>query len=169
MNETYLTVRGTLITNIDRRRMVDGTTVVHFRVASNERRYDAAMGDWTDGDTLYLSVTCWRRLAENVHASFVCGDPMLLHGRLFSRSYEKDGKRQWVQEMEAVAVGPDLRRCTAAVTRSPARAAVVVAATPLDDRGHDPAPESVPGSLAEVPADGADAREVVGAVPGAGA
>jgi Single-stranded DNA-binding protein len=118
MYATELTVVGTLITAIGKRRLPDGTTVVSFRVASNERRFDRAADTWTDGDTFYVSVTAWRKLAENVHASFVVGDPIIVRGRIFSRSYDKDGRRQSVTELEAAAVGPDLARSTAVVTRT---------------------------------------------------
>ncbi len=91
---------------------------MNFRVASNERRFDRATEGWVDGDTLYTPVSCWRKLAENVHASFVVGDPIVVHGRVYSRSYDKEGQRHSVTEMEALAVGPDLTRCTAAVTRT---------------------------------------------------
>ena len=118
MYETHLTVIGTLITAVNRRRLADDTTVASFRVASNERRFDRAAGTWTDGDSLYVSVTCWRQLAENVYVTFNLGDPIIVRGRLHSRSYEdKDGRRQTVIEMEALAVGPDLTRATAKVTR----------------------------------------------------
>ena len=80
MYETHLTVIGTLITAVNRRRLADGTTVASFRVASNERRFDRATGTWTDGDTLYVSVTCWRQLAENVHVTFNMGDPIIVRG-----------------------------------------------------------------------------------------
>lgn len=118
MYETHLTIVGTLITVVGKRRLLDGTTVVSFRVASNERRYDQATETWTDGDTLYVTVTCWRKLAENVHASLVVGDPIIVRGRLVSRSYDKDGRRHTVTEMQASAVGPDLARSTAVVSRT---------------------------------------------------
>lgn len=118
MFETQLTVVGTLITPVGKRRLLDGTTVTNFRVASNERRFDRANESWSNGDTLYTSVTAWRHLGDHVHASFVVGDPIMVRGRLFSRSYDdKDGRRHSVIELEASAVGPDLSRCTAVVTR----------------------------------------------------
>jgi single-strand DNA-binding protein len=87
-------------------------------VASNERRFDRASGTWTDGDTLYVSVTCWRQLAENVHRTFNMGDPIIVQGRLYTRNYEdREGKRQSVTELEGLAVGPDLTRASAVVTR----------------------------------------------------
>jgi single-strand DNA-binding protein len=118
MFETHLTVVGTLITPVNRRRLTDGTTVVSFRVASNERRFDRSSASWTDGDSLYVSVTCWRQLAENVHRTFNVGDPVIVRGRLHSRDYDdRDGKRHSVIELEGLAVGPDLTRATAEITR----------------------------------------------------
>jgi single-strand DNA-binding protein len=119
VNETYTTVMGNIVGSVTRRELADGTAVANFRVASNERRWSRAQNGWADGDHLYISVTCWRRLAENVTASFVGGDPVIVHGRLYTRDYEKGGTRNWVTELEALAVGPDLTRCTAVVTRNP--------------------------------------------------
>ena len=53
-----------------------------------------------------------------MHSSFRNGDPIIVQGRLSTREWEKDGKRQSVTELEATAVGPDLRWSTAVVTRS---------------------------------------------------
>ena len=137
---TYLTVIGTLITNVNRRRLTDGTTVVNFRVASNERRFDRASGTWTDGDTLYVSVTCWRQLAENVHRTFNTGDPIIVQGRLYTRNYEdKEGRRQSVTELEGFAVGPDLTRASAVVTRLRRDGTPAVASPRASDTGAEQA------------------------------
>ncbi|WP_219420190.1 single-stranded DNA-binding protein [Pseudonocardia nigra] len=118
MNETTTTVVGNLITQVDRRTTATGRTRASFRVAGKERRFDRSSQSWGPGDSLYVSVTCWRGLADNVHASLSVGDPIIVHGRLHSRSYERDGKQQTVLELEAYAVGPDLSWSTAAVTRT---------------------------------------------------
>jgi single-strand DNA-binding protein len=118
MHETYTTVVGNVATRVDLRSLPDGTPLASFRVATNERRRDRATGSWRDGDSLFVNVTCWRALGENVHASLGVGDPIIVHGRLFTRSWEKDGRRQSTTEMEGYAVGPDLARSTAAVRRT---------------------------------------------------
>jgi single-strand DNA-binding protein len=131
--ETHLTVIGTLITEVHRRRLTDDTTVVNFRVASNERRFNRATESWTDGDSLYVSVTCWRQLAENVHHTFNLGDPIIVRGRLHTRNYEdKEGRRQSVIELEGLAVGPDLTRSTARITRLRRDGTPLAAAPPAD-------------------------------------
>lgn len=118
MNETYTTVVGNIVGAVGRRRAADGTPIANFRVASNERRWQAASGQWGDGDRLFVTVTCWRRLAENVLASFSAGDPVIVHGRLHTSEYEKDGARRSVIEMQGMAVGPDLTHCTSSITRT---------------------------------------------------
>jgi len=122
LNETVTTVVGNVITDVKQRRITDGTRVASFRVASNERRFDKETQSWINGDTLYVSVTCWRKLALGVAASLTKGDPVVVTGRLFTRGYEIEGQKRSVTELEAFAVGPDLSRCVADVTRASRKA-----------------------------------------------
>lgn len=117
MNETMVTVIGNVITDVKRRRTGDGEGPVGFRVATNERRFDKTTQQWVDGDRLYLSVTCWRRLADGVLLSLSKGDPVIVQGRLYTRHYELDGQKRSVTELDAWAVGPDLARCSAVPKR----------------------------------------------------
>jgi single-strand DNA-binding protein len=111
MRGTSITVVGNLITPVNRRNLPGGRSVANFRVACNERRIDRATGEWGDGDTFYIGVTCWRELAEHVAATFGIGDPIIVRGRIYTSTYDtKDGRRS-VQEIDADAVGPDLARC----------------------------------------------------------
>ena len=112
MKQTSITVVGNLITPVNRRNIGEGRAVASFRVACTERRIDRVSGEWGDGDTFYIGVTCWRELAENVAASFGVGDPIMVRGRIYTSTYDdKEGRRTSVQEIEADAVGPDLARC----------------------------------------------------------
>ena len=70
-------------------------------------------------DRCSSSVTCWRDLAGNAVASLRKGDPVVVTGRLSTRTYEKDGQTRSTCELEAVAIGPDLARGTAVFRRSP--------------------------------------------------
>ena len=117
MNETTVTITGNVITEVKSRRTGEGVRVASFRMASNERRFDKAAGRWVDGDRLYVTVTCWRRLAHGVQTSLLKGDPVVVSGRLFTRGYEFEGQKRSVTEVEATAVGPDLSRCVAELTR----------------------------------------------------
>lgn len=127
LNETITTIVGNVITDVKQRRITDGTRVASFRVASNERRFDKETQTWVNGDSLYVTVTCWRKLAMGVSASLTKGDPVIVTGRLFTRGYELEGQKRSVTELEAVAVGPDLSRCLADVTRASRKATEDVA------------------------------------------
>lgn len=110
MNETHVTVVGNVVSAITPRTVADGALVVNFRVASNARRLDRATGEWMDGDQLFAQVSCWRRLAENVLDCLVTGDPVVVTGRLYTRSYEVEGDRRSQVAIEATAVGVELSR-----------------------------------------------------------
>jgi single-strand DNA-binding protein len=118
--DTYLTVHGNLVADPDQRSTASGTTVVHFRIASSGRRFDKATGEFRDGDTMFMEVSCWRTLAGNVMATLRKGDSVVVLGRLLHRTYDdKQGNRRSVHELDAIAVGPDLARCPADLRRQP--------------------------------------------------
>ncbi|HVS67566.1 MAG TPA: single-stranded DNA-binding protein [Mycobacteriales bacterium] len=121
--EIYTTVQGNLTADPVGRTTANGAAVVNFRVASNTRRFDKEQGEYRDGDTTYIGVTCWRGLAGNVLASLRKGDSVVVFGKLIQRSYEaKDGGQRTVHEIEALGVGPDLSRWPADLRR-PSRVA----------------------------------------------
>jgi single-strand DNA-binding protein len=94
-----------------RRTSVTGAFVVTFKVASTSRRFDKERGQWVDGDTLRVRVSCWRRLGENVSVSVQLGDPVVVYGRLFSRDWlDEQGNRRTSYELDALAVGHDLNK-----------------------------------------------------------
>lgn len=120
MYETHTAVVGTVITNPVKRATGTGEEVLSFRMASNARRFDQAAGEWTDGGTLYLTVSCWRRLVGGVAASLMKGDPIIAYGQVRTNEYTtRDGVERSDLEMRAAAVGPDLARCTAKLERVP--------------------------------------------------
>jgi len=117
VNETHVTIVGRVISDPQHRQTRNDVDVTKFRMASNERRFDKESQQWIDGDSLFVEVTCWRRLAFGVNACLAKGDPVVVTGRLYTRGFKVDGKRRSVTEMEAIAVGPDLARCTASLHR----------------------------------------------------
>src|SRR3954452_22407039 len=95
-----------------------GAVRARFRMASTERRFDVATDSWQDGESVFIQVTCWRRLAQNVGNSLDKGDRVFVSGRLRQWIAEKDGVRRTVHEIEADAVGPDLQRTMVKVARA---------------------------------------------------
>jgi single-strand DNA-binding protein len=112
MNETSLTMAGNLVADPELRYTPTGVAVVNFRIASTER-YKGENG-WQDGDTLYLSCTAWRGLAENVAESARKGTRVIVTGRLRQRTYEtSEGEKRTAYELDATDAGISLQRTTA--------------------------------------------------------
>lgn len=173
MNQTSVTAVGTVITPIQLRHLPNGTPVLNFRIACNERRFDRDANTWIDRDSFFVAVSCWRRLAENTAQSLHSGDPVVVRGRLVTRSYDTaDGRRNSVTDLEADVVAPDLTRCTAVVTRirrAEAAAPFGVAVVAVDGQGPGPSeqPSDDPWSDQLAPAAEGE-RELADAVPAAG-
>jgi single-strand DNA-binding protein len=112
MFDTPITMVGNVLTAPQWRRTAQtGTFMVTFRVAATSRKFVKEQNAWVDGDSLRVRVTCWRRLAENVSVSVQLGDPVIVHGRLYTRDWVDDeGHRRTSFELEALAVGFDLAR-----------------------------------------------------------
>ncbi len=121
INDITFTVVGNVVNDVELRFTKAGDPVASFRVASSARRFDRAKNRWTDGDTHYFNVSCWRGLAHNVVSSIGKGTPVVVFGRLRSREVERPcgdhvhSVRYY--DIEASAVGHDLSRGVAAFSR----------------------------------------------------
>ncbi|MFI1499486.1 single-stranded DNA-binding protein [Streptomyces platensis] len=130
---------------MEHRQTAAGATVARFRLAATSRRWDKAQERWTDGETSFYTVRSWRGLADNVAASVAVGEPLIVQGRLRLREGEqppeKGGQRWFSAEVDAVAIGHDLTRGTAAFRR------VLRAVRPGADGPSAPAqqPSTAPG------------------------
>jgi single-strand DNA-binding protein len=118
MNETTITIRGRLTADPELRFTPSGAAVANLTIATNPRTFDRQANEWKDGPTTFWRCSAWRDLAENVAESLTRGTRVIVTGRLRSRSYEKDGEKRTVIEMDADEVGPSLRYASAKVTRA---------------------------------------------------
>jgi single-strand DNA-binding protein len=59
-------------------------------------------GEWTDGETLWFTVTVWSALPQIVYSK---GATVLVYGDLTQRSYEKDGVTKTRLEIQSATVG----------------------------------------------------------------
>ncbi|MFD9703763.1 single-stranded DNA-binding protein [Lentzea sp. NPDC059081] len=109
-NSTLVTVVGTVAGTVSYKHGEDGRSNAFFRLSSTERRYNTALGDWEDGETLWLGVSCWRKLADSVKTTLSQGDPVIVQGKLRLRHYEKDDAKKIALNLDALHVGLDLTR-----------------------------------------------------------
>jgi single-strand DNA-binding protein len=116
--DTQITVVGNLTGDPELRFISSGAAVANFTVASTPRTFDRQSNEWKDGETLFMRCSLWREAAENVAESLTKGMRVLVTGRLVSRSWETNGEKRTVTEMQVDEVGPSLRYATAKVTRT---------------------------------------------------
>jgi single-stranded DNA-binding protein len=84
------------------------TPVVNLRVGTTPRRVDVNTGEWRDLPSSFFTVNCWRRLAYSVSASLHKGDPVIIRGRLKSRTWNDNGRVRTAVDIEAESVGHDM-------------------------------------------------------------
>jgi single-strand DNA-binding protein len=142
MNDNWVTLTGNVAHEMRHRVTDTGVHIASFRMASTPRWFDRTKRCWVDGETSWMTVNCWRGLAENVASSISRGDPVVVFGRLRVREWERDGRSGTSVEVEAQVVGHDLTRGTSAFRRVTRSAPVA----PERDAGDVPAV-----SLASVP------------------
>lgn len=119
MSDCTITVRGWLGADVVLRE-AGGVPVASFRLACTPRKFNRRTESWSDGETQWYSVSCWRGLAENCASSLRRGDPVVVHGRLELRPYVNGNDVEVISfEIDAVHVGHDLSRGTSVFTRAP--------------------------------------------------
>ncbi|MBN9619270.1 MAG: single-stranded DNA-binding protein [Actinobacteria bacterium] len=134
-----MTIVGNVVEDPRRRTTKNGHTVTNFRVASTSRRFDREQERFVDNGTLFVTVTCWRALADNVDRSLRKGQPVVVTGRFYMREYRVEEQVRTSYELEATAVGHDLSRGQSSFTRVVASSVPTVtverdeAGVPTDD------------------------------------
>lgn len=118
MNETMMYLIGHVGTDIDHRRVSNGSDVAKFRLAATPRYFDKRLGIFVDDNTNWITVQCWRSLAVHVSESIRRGDPVIVVGKLRTEEWVKDGQRNSRFILEASAVGHDLTRGVSSFTKA---------------------------------------------------
>ncbi|MFD0290225.1 single-stranded DNA-binding protein [Streptomyces sp. NPDC127118] len=159
MNDTLVTLVGNAATGVEFRETTTGG-MARFRFAVTPRRWDREKQLWTDGHTSFYTVWAWRTLALNLSGSVSVGEPLVVHGRLKVREEEREGQRRTFVDIEAVAVGHDLTRGTAAFRRVlRGEPALTARAGSAERAGASARPEGFTGPGG---ADGPDGPDVLG-------
>ena len=138
-NDTTITVIGNLTADPELRFTGNGVAVANFTIASTPRKFNKQKNEWEDGDPLFLRSSIWREPAENVTNTLSRGARVIATGRLVQRSFEKDGVKRTVVELEVDEIGPSLRYAEAQVTKGKSKGAPgKPAAAAPDAWGSDP-------------------------------
>ena len=119
MTDTFVTLHGWLGTDVTVRPAGE-SQVATFRLGCTPRRYQRRTDSWVDGPTQWYTVNAWRALGHNCGESLHQGDPVVVHGRLETRTWTGSaGTEMTSLEVEAVSVGHDLARGTSRFVRTP--------------------------------------------------
>jgi single-strand DNA-binding protein len=141
INDANIDLAGFVASEPSFKRLPTGTSTAKLRVAYTERRLNRETGEWGDGPTSFVTVLCWRTLADNVAMCLRKGEPVLVRGRLRVREYEgKDGSRGTETEVDASSIGHDLSRGVAHFSRTrraPGETAAESAETPATAQSQD--------------------------------
>jgi single-strand DNA-binding protein len=109
MNDVYITLTGNVTHDPRQYPLADGSRVTAIRVATSRRYLDRRTQEWMSSPPSFYAVRCYRGLADNVAQSIRRGHPVVVHGRLRIREFERDGERRVIAEVEASSVGHDLK------------------------------------------------------------
>lgn len=104
-----IAVTGIVATDPNRITTAEGLAIASFRLASHQRRYDRAENAWVDAETNWYTISTFRQLALNVGTSVKKGDRVVVSGRLRIRDWSTGERQGITADVEADAVGHDLR------------------------------------------------------------
>lgn len=139
----FMTFIGNLTDDPELRFTQSGAPVTTFRVASN-RRFNDRSGAQQE-ETTFMTVNCWRDMAENAAESLKKGDRVIVIGRVRVRSYEnREGQTVWTTEIEADEIAPSLRWARASVNRTNASQSQSMSSGSADAAPPPPADDDVP-------------------------
>src|SRR6478752_511173 len=92
-------IMGNLTRDPELRQTPGGQSVCSFSLALN-RSYKGSDGNWQEAVD-YIDVVAWGPLGERVAQYVTKGRPVLVNGRLQSRSWEQDGQKRSKVEVNA--------------------------------------------------------------------
>lgn len=109
MNDIRVTVHGNVVNDPITRPGRNGSVFTTFRVGTTPYRRNGD-GKFVDLDTSFYNVIAFNVLAANAGRSLLKGQPVVIEGKLSSKSYiGSDGVSRTSSEIEADHIGHDLR------------------------------------------------------------
>jgi len=155
--EVFLTVVGRLTADPELRFIATGGAVCSFSVAHNSRKFNKQKNEWEDSEATFYRCSIWGHTAENVAETLRKGMAVIVQGAYGSRSWEKNGEKQTVQEMRVDTIGLDLTFVRVdpsniiASRGGQSSAPAQQAESPAGGSANDPWASSVPAARADEP------------------
>jgi single-strand DNA-binding protein len=141
VSDNQVTLVGNLTDDPELRYTPNGVAVAHFRLAVDQRVWDA--GGWKEGEPSFFRINVWRDQAEHASKSLRKGARCVVVGRLKSRSWETpEGQRRSLVEIEADEVAASIRFAPVALDWQGEEAALASSDdVPQDGRRSTPSPD----------------------------
>jgi single-strand DNA-binding protein len=146
-----ITIRGFVATDVTTSTTTSGVGTASFRLGSPSRHFDKTSGTWVEDYMNWFTVQGYRELAGNMGCSIKKGQRVIVVGRLKLASWERDGRIFHKAEINADAVGHDLKWGSANYIRTPKNELPASGAPGqaggegYDRAGGDPGPDDYPG------------------------
>lgn len=152
MNDAYITIVGWLAAKPICRVTSSGVSVSSLRVGCTPRFFDREKELWQDMPPMFVTVNCWRQLADNVRVSDMRpGEPLIVTGKLRVKEYVRGEELRSSTEIEAITLGYDMTRGTCHFERVSRGAATVEDRLEVqeatDQWASSAGPAPIPGSL----------------------
>jgi single-strand DNA-binding protein len=114
-----LTIVGNCAKDPELRYAPSGVAVAQFTVASTPREKNRETDQYEDGTTLWVRVTCFRQMAENVVESLTKGSRVVVSGRLKREVWtDKENNEREMLTILADEVGASLRFASAKINKA---------------------------------------------------
>lgn len=116
-NDNFVQIIGNVTRDPELRFTPTGAAVCSFGIAWTPRR--KTDNGWEDGDPSFFNCSAWRDLGENIAASIMKGNRVVVTGSVRSREWEdRDGNKRTSIEIDVDECSPSLRWATAQVVRT---------------------------------------------------
>ncbi|MGN0095075.1 MAG: single-stranded DNA-binding protein [Corynebacterium sp.] len=113
-----ISITGTLGKDPEGKTSNAGKPFARFSLAWSESSKDQ-QGNWQDGPTQWVQVTCFGRVAQNLVTSLHKGDRVNVTGRIKPESWSSQQGEQTVLALTADSVSPDLTFASVQVQKNP--------------------------------------------------
>jgi single-strand DNA-binding protein len=121
-NEAHFSVVGFVATQPKGGYTKTGSRSVSMRVGWTPRSFNRDTGEWADQPSSFITVQCYKKVAEHAAVCLRRGDPVVVRGTLRVREYvDQAGVRRSSVEVHADSIGHDLSRGISLFNKAPAQ------------------------------------------------